>query len=131
MIFLYIGYAGLVNLSLLALITVWRLFVFISTVPSGEFLRRTFLKKLSFHVLLTCSVVADIPMYVGFITTEDYVNSYYGLHKLQSALLFCAYSIIIRDWSKVLFELNELGHTPFYFSKLSLIILNLYYVSFR
>ena len=67
-------------------------------------------------------------MYVGFIETNDYIKGYYGFHKLQSALLFMAFSMIIRDWSKVLYEIQDLGKTPFLLGRVSLIIINVCYM---
>ena len=96
MIFWYIGIVGTINLSILALIALWRSIVFVNSSNNNPSQLDQFQKKIIFHVLITLSVISDIPMYIGFILVEDYINGLYGFHKLQSALLFTAYSITIR-----------------------------------
>ena len=86
-------------------------------------------KKLVFHVLLLCSVLSDLPMYIDFIIKDDYDKSTYAFHNLQSALLFMAYSIMIRDWSKALFDIEEVRKIPFVLSKWSLIVVNICFTS--
>jgi hypothetical protein len=94
--FWYIGIVGTINLTILALIALWRSVVFLYSADQDDFKSTQFKKKVIFHTLITLSVISDIPMYVGFIVVEDYVQGLYGLHKLQSAFLFAAYSITIR-----------------------------------
>ena len=86
---------------------------------------REYTKKLVFHVLLLLSVMSDIPMYIDFIIRDDYEKSTYAFHNFKSALLFMAYSIMIRDWSKALFEMNEFRKVPILLSKWSLILVNI------
>ena len=86
---------------------------------------REYTKKFVFHALLLSSVLSNLPMYIAFIIMDAYEKSSYAFHNLQSALLFMAYSMMIRDWSKALFEMNEFRKVPFLLSKWSLILVNI------
>jgi len=95
--FWYVGIVGLANLSVLALLAILLFAYFVISSNTTEvFNRGSFRKKVAVYLLLALSVLAELPMYVGFITDNEYVKGYFGLHKLQSALLFSAFSIIIR-----------------------------------
>ena len=84
MLFFYVGIVGVSNQVLLSLICLWRFLAFLYSVDSGtDLIKGEFKKKLWFHIFLTLSTIADIPMYYGFITIEEYVDGYYGFHRLQ------------------------------------------------
>ena len=64
-------------------------------------------KKLAFYLLLYLASLLDIPLYVGFIVTGNYMIATYSFHKFESFSLFLAYSITIYDWSILLHDINE------------------------
>ena len=102
-----IGIIGVSNLSILLVIALWRFSIFLQRADRKEMGEYQYIKKLSFYICLCLSVVSDIPMYVGFITTQDYVLYLYAWHKFTVSLLFTAYSIMISDWIGVLYDLRE------------------------
>lgn len=121
--------AGLINLFILLLISAGATLRFVSRIATNDLYTAEFLKKLSLHLLLCGSVATDIPMYIGFIVYGDYVNGLYGFHKMQSCMLFAAFSVVIKDWARVLYEIKELGKMPFFFRNGTLLILNLGYIA--
>lgn len=63
-------------------------------------------------------------MYVGFFLNGDYDLVSYSFHRLESSILFIAYSITISDWANVLYDLQEYPMISFLMRKYVLIILN-------
>lgn len=90
---------------------------------------KPFRKKLLFHILLLLTVGFDLPMYILFCTTGEYVVAAYSFHRLQSMFLFGALSITISDWASVLHDIHEYDITHFLFRKVTLITINLIYVA--
>ena len=99
-----VGYIGLSLIVLLNIITLSQLLKFLCTTKLQHF---TYYKKLLFYILLYLASLLDIPLYVGFILTGNYMISTYCFHKFVSFSLFLAYSITIYDWSMLLHEINE------------------------
>jgi hypothetical protein len=73
--FWYVGTVGLTNLSALVLVTVVRLIRFLQLTPdiSEASSHKSFWKKIVVYILLSLSVISELPMYIGFLTTGDYV----------------------------------------------------------
>ncbi len=102
-----IGIIGVSNLSVLLSVAAWRFSVFLQNADRSELGNKQYFKKLAFYLCLCASVLSDIPMYIGFVLTQDYVLDLYAWHKFTVSLLFTAYSIMISDWIGVLYDLRE------------------------
>lgn len=59
------------------------------------------------HVCLFLAPLFDVPLYIGFVLTNEYLTPLYAFHKLSAPTLFVALSITISDWSKVLHEIEK------------------------
>jgi len=99
-----VGYIGLSLILTLNIITLSQLLKFLCTTKLQSYI---YYKKLLFYILLYLASLLDIPLYVGFILTGNYMISTYCFHKFVSFSLFLAYSITIYDWSILLHEINE------------------------
>ena len=136
-----VGVIGVASVSLLLIIAVRQLFLLMRrSKEDKEFSRSEMMKseqveetrkKFAFHALIVASLAMDLPMYIGFIVVKEVQEDCYAVHQLCHSLLFCAFSIMIRDWSKALIDINEVGVSSFLFSKWSLIVINVCYLSLR
>ena len=131
-----IGIVGVVNLSLLIFVIMYKTVLFIraSTFNTWKVKRQLF-----FYGFLLMAVVLDVPMYVSFILIGGFGQITYSFHKLESACLLVAYSMVINDWSSVLYDIQDTGgghHSsgnmgtstvPFVFTQAGLIFINLAY----
>mmetsp|Transcript_25872 Transcript_25872/g.43656 ORF Transcript_25872/g.43656 Transcript_25872/m.43656 type:complete len:535 (+) Transcript_25872:334-1938(+) len=123
--FLGLGVVGLTNLTVLCLIAIYRTFIYLNTQRRLRTLDEfTTQKKVLLHVLLVLAVAVDLPMYVSFIVIEDYNYITYSFHKFQPMFLLAAYSIIINDWSSVLYSIQEIRRLPLVFRTGFLVFLN-------
>lgn len=108
-----VGLVGCVNVSLLAIICLWRWTRFTlqsyPSIPNSG--KRILLKKHLFFFLLFFAAACDIPMFISFITLDDYSLVTYSFHKFEPAAQLGAFSLTIHDWTKVLFAIHE--DTPF------------------
>ena len=84
-------------------------------------------KKLIFYIALWLASVLDIPMYVGFVLTGNYMIITYCFHKFESFSLFFAYSITIYDWSTLLHDINEDTLFRYLARGATLVIINVVY----
>jgi hypothetical protein len=73
----------------------------------GKLRKAQYRKKLLVHIFLSLAILVDIPMYINFIRTGEYDVYTYAFHKLESALLFAAFSITIADWGALLHDIRE------------------------
>jgi hypothetical protein len=63
-------------------------------------------------------------MYLSFILFNHYTLLTYSFHKLQSTCLLGAYSMIISDWSNVLYDIHEITQKPLVFHRSILLLIN-------
>jgi hypothetical protein len=120
-----IGISGLVHCVLLIAIIVWRTAAFVAHTPAHERSGKLFIKRLIFHCLLMLTIICDTPMYISFVTRHRYELETYAFHKLESAWLFMAFSVVVSDWLAVLYEIKEDTESWYFFKRLALIICNL------
>ena len=118
-----IGIAGFATNLILSIIVIWRWIVysydiFFHNVNNSR-------KKHAAYFLLLIANVCDLPMYASFFIDGDYVLGTYSFHKLEAAAVFGAFSLVISDWSAVLFEIREDSFAPFIFRSISLIAINI------
>lgn len=102
-----IGLIGICHCSLLTTIILWRFSVFLRLSHVYDRWTPLFNKRLLFHTLLLLTVVVDIPMYCSFILYDRYILSTYLFHKTSAMWIYLAYSIVVRDWIDVLYEIKE------------------------
>ena len=96
---------------------------------SDAYTSAAFKKKFAFHTLLVLTTACDLPLYIGFVATGNYVVIPYAFHKWESALLFAAYSITIYNWSAVLYDLKEDTSFPFFMRKATLVGVNILFLT--
>lgn len=63
-------------------------------------------------------------MYISFVMIDYYGMVTYSFHKLEPAFLLGAYSMTISDWGSVLYDIQEMKHTPLIFRRGALIFIN-------
>jgi hypothetical protein len=68
-------------------------------------------------------------MYISFIFIDYYGDFTYSFHKLEPAFLLGAYSMTISDWGSVLYDIQELKHTPLIFRRGALIFINVVFAA--
>jgi hypothetical protein len=118
-----VGIVGVVDFSVLALLVLWR---WTSYTWDSVVIRRAsqqFRKHFLYFLLLFASV-CDIPLFVSFFRKGDYSVASYSFHKFEAAAIFGAYSLVISDWSRVLFKIREGSYMPFVFRRITLGCIN-------
>lgn len=118
----WIGVVGFSNLTLLSLITLWRLCLY--SYGRSSFKNAVTSKGFWFHMLLFLTTTTDLPMYVSFFELGAYEIKTYSFHKLESMFMFAALSITISDWQSVLHIIKEESSMPFLFKKVTLFVVN-------
>ncbi len=120
-----IGLIGFTNQFILMSIVIWRWSLFFFEKSSGKI---NFKKHFAFFLLLLAPAV-DLPMYCSFFVLNRYVLMTFSFHKFQPAALFAAYSLVISDWSNVLFEIKEDNMLRFLCRNGSLVVVNMILLS--
>lgn len=100
-----IGVIGMINLSLLFVITVARFHTYLQSIAYN--IKRIHYKKIMFFIFLILTTLTDFPMYISFIVTDDYNVTAYAFHKYENFFLFGAYSITLWDWIFVLKAIRD------------------------
>jgi hypothetical protein len=112
-----------VNLTTLLIITIYKTARYISLQKSLNSV--TVRKRILLHIMLFFAVAVDIPMYISFILIDYYGMITYSFHKLEPAFLLGAFSMTISDWGSVLYDIQEMKHTPLIFRRGALIVINI------
>lgn len=120
-----IGLVGLVNMSILTLIVLLATLWYIYGSDPEERSTSFYKKRVLLHVLLIAAVAVDLPMYTSFLAKGGYEQTTYSFHKLETAFMFGAYSIIVSEWCDTLYEIQEDTKMPFLFKKGTLIFGNI------
>lgn len=121
--FRMIGWIGFINLTTLLLIAIYKTIRYIYLQKSLSSV--TVRKRILLHILLLFAVAVDIPMYISFILIDYYGMITYSFHKLEPAFLLGAFSMTISDWGSVLYDIQEMKHTPLIFRRGALIFINI------
>lgn len=112
-----IGLVGLANMSVLTLIVLLATLWYIYGSDPEERSTTFYKKRVLLHVLLIAAVAVDLPMYTSFLAKGGYEQATYAFHKLETAFMFGAYSIIVSEWCDTLYEIQEDAKMPFLFKK--------------
>jgi hypothetical protein len=118
-----VGLVGLIDFVLLSIIVLWR---WLSYLQNSVFAQQSATKwrKHLLYCLLLVTSVCNIPLYASFMVRGDYTIAAYSFHKFEAAAIFGAYSLVINDWSRVLFKIREGTFVPFLLRNVTLLFVN-------